>query len=421
MFSSFLHRCGSLPLLGACFLFSLHAATPPPWTLEALQARALAENPELKFYEAEVAAAKGQRTQAGLWKNPEVSVNYGDRRTKDASGTLLTKGLNRGFSVSQTFEFPGKGSLRKAIADRDVEIAELGLRQFRLALGGQVRRAATDYRTASTLAETTTSVTERCAAMINLLQERPGAGVPQLLERRVIEASLVEFQRIATEAAQARDTARLDLNQLVGFPPNQPLSLALDKKQPISKPNLNALVLAGLSHNLLLKTREAELAKALREVSAAKLDVAPNFSIGPFYSQDRAGGSEENYGLTLSTTLPLWDWNQGHIATAESRRAQAESLRQDARRKVETEIVRHIRALEFLQQQLEQMPPDLLKSQREAANLADQSYRSGAINVQLFLEVQRQFLSAQQTHNTALAEVTRHQLELELLTGGQLP
>ena len=49
-------------------------------SLEALVAEALKKNPELKFFEAELAAAKAGRKTAGSFANPEVSLtssNFG--------------------------------------------------------------------------------------------------------------------------------------------------------------------------------------------------------------------------------------------------------------------------------------------------------------------------------------------------------
>ena len=45
---------------------------PSSTTIDALVTQALAENPELKFYEAEIAAAKGEKRTAGAWQNPEI-------------------------------------------------------------------------------------------------------------------------------------------------------------------------------------------------------------------------------------------------------------------------------------------------------------------------------------------------------------
>lgn len=104
------------------------AAEPIP--LSTLVAETVAKNPELKFYEAEIAAAKGGRMTAGEWANPELSGELGSKRVHDLAGNKIGDGPVWAVSLSQTFEFPGRISVRKAIANRQVELAQLGLEQF---------------------------------------------------------------------------------------------------------------------------------------------------------------------------------------------------------------------------------------------------------------------------------------------------
>lgn len=400
--------------------WSENSVASQEWTIEQLVQQALLNNAELQSYQAEVAAAKGQRTQAGLWKNPEVSGEYGSRRVKDEAGRVQD-GYTYSISITQPFEFPGKGSLRKAIANKEIEIAELGLSQFRIALAGKIRSLAYQYLGASANAIVTEEINERNTGLIKLLQERPMAGSQQLLELRIIEGSLIELQNSYKDFALQREESRIELNGLMGWPANQPLTIRkTELTLPTHKLKLNDLVMAGLNRNLQLKTRIAEVEKAIKQVSLAKWDVAPDFSIGPFFSQDQAGETEENFGATVSFTLPLWDWNQGNIITAKARKQQADALLLDARRKVENEISRRLRVYELIQKQLELMPNDLITKLREASDLADRQYRTGVINIQIFLEIQREFLNVQQVSNETLLEAWRNLLDLDLLTGGSL-
>ncbi len=399
--------------------YGIDASTSERWIVESLVAEAVAQNAELKLYEAEVMAAKGQRTQAGLWKNPELSGEYGSRRITDGEGGLQGDGFTRSVTVTQTFEFPGKGSLRKAIANKDIEIAELGLKQFRLALTARVQMLVYRYQAASLNAVAAEEISERSRALIELLKKRSLAGVVQLLELRVIEGSLVELHQSTKEYIQQREETRLELNTLIGRPSNQPLTIQ-SKLIPLThKLDVNQLILAGLSQNLQLKGRIAELEKTVRQVSAAKLEAAPDFSVGPFFSQDKAGDMEENFGGTLSMTLPLWNWNQGNVATAKARRDQADALLLDARRKVESEIARRCRAYELSRKQLNEMSDDIVDKLRDASDLADRQYRTGAVGVQLFLEVQREFLNTQKIRNEAALDVWSNWFDLVLLTGGE--
>ena len=108
----------------------LSSASTNAVTLDALVREALERNPELKFYQAELLAAKGGRKTAGQWANPEVSGSVGNKTVR--GGGLSAEGVAWSVSVAQPFEWPGRLGLRKAIANRDVELAQLGLERFQI-------------------------------------------------------------------------------------------------------------------------------------------------------------------------------------------------------------------------------------------------------------------------------------------------
>src|SRR5262245_37203584 len=88
-------------------------------TLDAPVAEALEKSPEVVFYEAEIAAAKGGRKTAGLWQNPEATGLVGQKRVRDSG--MSEEGLAWSVAVLQPFEWPGRIGLRKAIANQDIE------------------------------------------------------------------------------------------------------------------------------------------------------------------------------------------------------------------------------------------------------------------------------------------------------------
>ena len=69
--------------LGGVRFFSNAAESPstntntPSIALDALVAEVVEHNPELNFYRAEIAAARGERRTAGTLANPEVSATLG--------------------------------------------------------------------------------------------------------------------------------------------------------------------------------------------------------------------------------------------------------------------------------------------------------------------------------------------------------
>jgi len=243
-------------------------------TVDGLVRHALSTNAELRALEAEAAAAKGQRTQAGFFKNPEVSTEIGGREVRDSENVLQGNGTTFSIAVTQTFEFPGKGTLRKAIANKNVEIAELGLEQFRLALAGQVRLLAYEHLAAVSETEAAESVYRQSNELSLRLAPQVDFGARQQIEIRLIQASLVELAVAMKEAAQRREETRTKLNALLGLPQSMSLRIHDPLTPPHNRLDANRLVLAAQENNPLLKIRRRELERSARELTAARLDVA---------------------------------------------------------------------------------------------------------------------------------------------------
>lgn len=178
------------------------------WSREASE-----KNPELKFYEAEILAAKAGRKTAGTFANPEVSGGVGQKRVTGSG--LSAEGVAWSASVVQPFEWPGRIGLRKAIANRDIELAGVLLCTIQTRAGRAradaglrtVRRAQRRQRRAS------------CRTLQGAARspgERDPAGLTPLLETRVIEATELNAQRRASEPTLATQSALLELNQLRG-------------------------------------------------------------------------------------------------------------------------------------------------------------------------------------------------------------
>src|SRR5438874_10460388 len=162
-------------------------------SLDALVAEALARNPELNVYSSEIAAAKGERRTAGEWQNPEASTEGGAKITRDYHGNTLGDGVLWTLGASQTFEYPGRVTLRKAIANRQIALADLGLEGFRSALAARVRAAAFRAALGKAKAGAADEIAKRFDDLATVLQQRPAAGVAQQADVRIIEASAISL------------------------------------------------------------------------------------------------------------------------------------------------------------------------------------------------------------------------------------
>jgi cobalt-zinc-cadmium efflux system outer membrane protein len=406
--------------LGGALLAQDKPPAPPPASIDGLVTQALANNAELRVFEAELAAAKGQRTQAGFFKNPEISTEIGAREVRDEESILQGNGTTFSIAITQTFEFPGKGTLRKAIANKNIKIAELGLEQFRLALAGQVRVLAYEHLSAVTEAEAAEAVYKQSSELASQLDSQSNFGARLQIEIRLVQASLVELGAAIKEASLRREETRTQLNALLGRPQSLPLRIANSLIPPGKRLNENALVFAAQENNPLLKIRQRELERSGRELTATRLDIAPDFAIGPFFSRDVAGDTEQNIGGAISATVPLWDWNIGNIQSSKARLAAAEALRVKAERDTEAQILSRLKAYELTLRQLGMIPSGLLQNIHEASTLADTQFRNGSIGAQLYLDTQSAYLNALRASQNAVLDAWRTLLDLNLLTGGHL-
>ena len=195
-------------------------------SLSALVEQIVAQHPERAWYEAEIDATATDQRISTAWSDPELSFDIGQKRVHDARGSLAGEGTAWSVSVTQTFPWPGRTALRKAIANRDMELAELGLARFEFALAARVRRLAFGLHASHAQAEAVREVATRFSELKAILLTRDPAGLTPLLETRVIEAAELALQRRATEAELATQAALIELNQLRGAAPDAPLRVS---------------------------------------------------------------------------------------------------------------------------------------------------------------------------------------------------
>jgi cobalt-zinc-cadmium efflux system outer membrane protein len=410
--------------ISVAFHFSYAADSPPANTkapsiaLDALVADVLKHNPELNFYRAEIAAAKGERRTAATWVNPELSTGIGQKHV--SSGGLSDEGVAWSVSVRQTFEWPGRIPLRKAIANHQVQMAELGFAQFKATLTARTRTLAYSLFAAQEKAAAAKEVADRFQQLREVLVQRDPAGLTPLLETRIIEATELTLQRKATEAALASQSALLELNQLRGAPWTNAITVQPVKLAFTAAPATDVLLVAAQRNNFELQMRRVELEQQGFKVSLARKDGYPSLTVGPYYSQERAGDREQQVGVAISLPLPLWNRNKGSIETAEARQKQAETSLYVTQRDLDRRIVEKALVYQTKLVEMEKWRPESVEEFRKAAALADRHYRVGAVPIATYVELQKQYLEAVEALLDTRREALEAGQELQRLTGLEL-
>ncbi len=335
------------------------------WTPDQMAGIALSDNPELRFYQQQVAAL------------PKPSRG-------DAP------------AISQPLDFPSQAALRRAVLDLDRDLAKLYLSEFRQVLESEVRLAATEYQAAMETAATATDIAHRIGVLVKMLEERPAAGVESLIERRILEGAALPFIREAAEAKVRAEYLRTRLNGLLGRKADD----ALEVSGALSLPAENAT--GAAKQPLLLKIREFEVARGL--AGGGAIAEVEAFTVGGWFTREGLGANEPVAGVMRPGTT--------YGMAPDQTRAR---LLDDAARKWKLEMAQRRAALSAAREVVDAIPPALVQNLQAAADLAERQYRVGALGVNLLVEIHREYLEALQSRNASIIQAWRNALDLAFL------
>lgn len=429
---SFIHRavkaCPSSRFGGRSSLFcvGIFLVTAPlaqaqePIPLDSLVAETVARNPELKFYQAEIAAARGGRMTAGEFANPELSAQLGGKSVDDLGGNKLGDGPVWALSLAQKFEFPGRVNLRKAIANHEIALAQLGLEQFRNALAMRTRALGYKLLGARQQAAAAREVSKRFEDLLAVLVQRDAAGVAPLLERRIIESSAFTLRRRASQATIEARNAQFELNQLRGLPVSTPVEVERTPLPLQNVPVLESLFGNARKRNFELRARIVELGQQGLRVDLSETEKWPSITVAPFVAGERASDRQTAFGIGVTLPLPLMNKNAGGIATAKARKAQAEVSVNATLRDVERKIAEARHTYEVYVAEMGKWPADVAETFRDAALKGDENYRLGALPIATYTELQTQYLDSLDTLLATQLDTLEARQQLEMLSGMNL-
>lgn len=379
-----------------------------PFTVDQLVEEALRQHPDLVALEIDVAAAKAGRLQAGKWMNPELSGDLGQKTV----GETDDRGWVYGVELLQTFEYPGKAAIRKAIADKHIELAEAGRVLFRHALEADIRAAAgacLEMDALNRIVNETIAGIE--TALVEFLRRKP-AGIPQTIDKMLIEASLLEIRTEAMDIAKEVDDRRSELNVLLGRPSDSTLEI-IPSVSTLATSDYTAI---SFSEHPAMTMRSIEREQAALEIQASRIRHRPDIEAGPFYHDESVGEDEYTVGLMFTVPLPWWNRSQGDVLQAHAREEQVMAAAQRAERELTAERDRRQRELRHQQARMDQYSPERIVTLRDAAALASQQFLTGVITSSQYIDLQQAFLSALQHHHESRAEWLRASAALNALT-----
>jgi len=380
--------------------------------LTALVQQAMERNPEIQAARRAVRAKRARVPQAGAWPDPKLSVSYGGNVLPPFTVMPGDPSSARQVMAEQEIPYPGKTRLRTEIASRDAEAEALAYEVVWRRIAAEVKQAYFDLwftdRSVSTLRKDR-ALLEKFEKIAEIRYSVGKAAQQDVLKAQVELTRLLERQ---TLLEQARQTFQAQLNSLRNLPVDAPIDTPEELEISNLGSTLDELQAAAQANYPALKQQQTLVAENRFAVDLAKREVRPDFSVGYTYMQrDRL---PDMYGITLSTSLPIFRHRKQAMGIAEAA-ANLESSRQ--REANELTMLRYRVKQEFLEVQaaeqlLKLYSKGIVPQSSLALESSISSYETGAVD---FLNVLGNFttlldyeLSAKQhtaNHEKALARL----------------
>ena len=392
---------------------SAYGQDRPELTLAAAIAEAQEKNPEIRTLDADVASMRGDVVVARTWELPELTLQPGMRRTRASDG-LTTTEFDGILELRQPIEFPGKRRLRRALAEKDVELRQLALAAFRAQLTIEVRHAFMELIARGQVQNLREQSLHLAMGFVDAARKKFEGGFASEFEVTKAEVEVLSAQRALRTAQSQTTSTRIALNGLLGRKANVDFTPVGTLDTTVTLPPQDDLLQRVFARNPELKIRGAEIDRARLNLQSISKSRLPDFSVGPSIEHLK---DEQTYGAGFTLPLPLWNSKKGEIisATAERDRAMAEleRLKQDVARDVATAY----QSLVSTKESVALFTPDLMAKVKGALDTTTRDYAEGRTNLLTYLEAQRTYFDTQADYFDTLQELNDAQAALETAVG----
>jgi outer membrane protein TolC len=367
-------------------------------TLDQAVGLALARNPEVLAAQTQLEAARGRTLQFKSRPEPQAAASVeglplpGLKKEGDQVEIHL--------GIEQAFEYPGKRALRAEIGREGEDIAAAELDRVRLLLTARVKRAYWRSVFAAGAAEALERSSGRLDAVLEDLQAKyrtGAAGYDDVLRARAEKARL---RNQILDQAKERRSAELELDELLGNAPGEPLVLAT--AMGFAPLEADAVALVERARATLPSFRLAALRSEMADstVKLAGLSRRPDFLAGFLLPSIRPNGWGVSFGLTMPFLRPGRAKGEAMEAAAEAKasRIAAEALDRHVRTAVESAYA----AAKSAEEQVLVYEKSLLKELEDELGIQLEYFRYGKTGTLSLLDLHRTFVTAEVEHLHAL-------------------
>ena len=362
----------------------------------------LDRNPGLRQSGLEIDAAQGRALQAGMYPNPTISVGGEEIGRRGGIQTFP--------QLSQEIVRGGKLGLSRAVAEREVDQAQLALLRQRNALFTSVRLGYYEVLAVQKRIE----VLDELAKLATQAFENAEKLFKQ---QQIAELDLLPFQveleRLRADTAAARRELAAAWGRLaatVGSPEMPAARVFGSLESPLPEYTLESARATMLEVHPEVRIAQVGITRAQLAVQREQAQVVPNVTLagGIYDFNDR----ENQATYQVSVPIPVWNRNQGNIraAQAELGRATQEVVR--VQNELSTRLWTAFGQYSAARERSERYRTAILPNATRTYRLSVEAFQGGQFQYLRVLQAQRSIAEANLEYIRALSDAWRGASEI---------
>lgn len=394
-----------------------HVAFDPTDGLSEAEAvgLALTLNPELHVRRFATGEADARLIAAGQWPNPKIGVSWLPGVDGAPGVTMGGQWLTEVLRLWERFARQDAAEAGTQEAEAEVLAAEWRLvREVRLAYL-RVRVAAQDRQL---LAEQVRI--QRQA--LELLQRRQAIGEGNALDVTLAELGVHSLARDLLRADGEVASSRRQLNKLLGLPPQLAVPLSAERSplevtvfEAVDEPEVERRLLAG---RFELRARALAYERGEHELRLAIYRQYPRLSIGVAF--DREPGGEYYVGPGFMIELPIFNQNEGAIASKENQRGRLRAEFCAVLHELRAEAHEALAGLRQAKREIDLQQRQLLPALERTTALLEQGLKLKELGTLDWLTAQQRALGVRREYLSSLSRYQAAVIRLEAATGTPL-
>lgn len=336
-----------------------------PLNLDDLLALTRSHNPNLAAAAARVGEAQGRLIQAGLYPNP--TVGYSGNQINDGPGTAGQQG---GY-VTQEFVTAGKRDIARVAARYDVTAADWAATAQWFETQAKVKTAFYELAAAKAVLRETEAAVQMFSEAIDRTKKLADAG----------KGDAYDVTRLRVEHANNENRAAVARQRVVAAERLLAIAVGIERLPELVTAELavlpdvmrfeDAMVHTGQSSPVMAAAAEADQARA--DVRSAEVKPIPNVQTMTMVAHDYVTRAPM-VSVQVGVPLPIWDRNQGNIASARSRTALMQSGIEQARLRMMERLTMAYQRYENTRNQTERYRTIILPQASAALEQIDKIY-----------------------------------------------